>query len=130
MFPWGRSYEGGPPPGTAHIYCSVGVLNNDDGGLGLVVDPNDFSISGSDAETIPPDAGLTKALEPNSLDRTEIFGELETATGILAFSLPDTISRPFAIMWWPGRPTHKDPVAVIIDRTISWENVADLLTVI
>jgi hypothetical protein len=119
-------FEGRPPPGTAYIYCTVGVINNDDVGL-VVVDPNDFSISEGSDVTMPPDPSLLGSLEPQALNRTEVSGEGETASGLLIFAVPDTIERPFVLMWWPGRPTHKDPVAVIIDRTIPWENAPELL---
>ncbi len=126
----GPEYDGGPPPGTAHIFCSVGVLNTDDGGIPMIVDPNDFSITTGPDATYEPDPSLIRTLEPYVLKRTELIADGAIASGILTFSVPDTIERPFVLMWWPGKPTHKDPVGIVMDRMIPWDDAKEILTVI
>ena len=117
-----------PPAGQTYIICRPLVMKSTS--EAVVVDPADFFVAGDDADRhdVQP-AMMEQVPEVNRLRRTELVSEDAFVHGLLVFQAPAEMTRPFALVWWPGWPdtaTDTAAAAIVIDRTVPWEEAATI----
>jgi hypothetical protein len=121
----GNGQASDPPDGQIYILCRIFVRKF--GSVAVTVDPAHFFVSGNKAARNEVDPLVTQLVaEDNRLQRTELTTEGSYVHGILGFQAPADMSRPFVLVWWPDTATDKNPLGIVIDRTVPWEEVATL----
>ncbi len=113
--------EGGPRPGEAHVFCTVLVMHTEDAGE-VVIDPKDFMIIDKQDRRFTIDRILQADIPVDrrlSLTRLQPGGSV---SGKLSFVVDAPLAQPFLLAWKPSRPANQSLAAIVVDRTVPWED--------